>query len=585
MTLTGRILPAILGVLLVVPSALAQETQNQNEPALPDIAPRVVEIRGQLEISLPSLQRQPLSGFNPPPRVATIPRDRIPYMEEYKQESVDLPNSPLNAPEPPPVASLIALQPRYGQIEASAGRYFSRAVRFRTEWPVSDAAAIYSRLDYHGSDGHEPKESLDNATASFDLLDAMVGLQFHARTVAVGGEVDGFLNKYRVYGAAPALNAPVRDEPPTRDGRGGGGTLWLRTQASTGVDLDARIRLATGTFETDALGDTPVGGLEEAFIRKENIFQGRAMLDLPLAGRQGLRGDMQFTGLGFDERAIGESVWMLDGAGGVQLALQRTLELRGLARIMSYSAGNDGPHSFVSPDLRLDFYPTTGVQLYAANRPRAEHHTTASLYRDSPYLVDEPVVQPTIYTMDARGGGRIILGVFEADLHAGYSRSPNFLFFRRASDLESNGYASGLVTAQYDNAEITYVGGDVAVNLPAGLNASAGITVRDGTLTELDEEIPYFGPIVGRGALSYSFAQGRGFLQATTTYESARRVDVGDSFKLGDYFDLDFMASYDITESIGALVRLENLSAGYLERWELHEESPFVVGVGIRARW
>ncbi|MEX1055354.1 MAG: hypothetical protein WED81_04960, partial [Rhodothermales bacterium] len=57
---------------LAIAPAYVRGQDDPNRPVLPDIAPRVVEIRGQLEISLPSLQRQPLMGFNPPPPVAPI---------------------------------------------------------------------------------------------------------------------------------------------------------------------------------------------------------------------------------------------------------------------------------------------------------------------------------------------------------------------------------------------------------------------------------------------------------------------------------------------------------------------------------
>ncbi len=568
-------------------SATAQV--DPNRPVLPDIAPRVVEIRGQLEISMPSLERQPLMGFNPPPTVAPIPPDRRPFVEEYKQESVDLPPSPLQAPEPPSVASLISRQPRNGIMEAAAGRYLSRMIRFRSEWPLSDPTAVYSKFDYEGSDGHEP---LDERFASFDAVDAMVGLQYLARGAAAGFEIDGFLNNYSLYAAEFSAFAGELEDAPEREGRGGGVSAWMRTQAAGPVDFDARIRYGTTLYQTLA---TDAAEVEANFETEESTLDANADLRIPFAPGQSLRSDVRFTGLGRGDDAVGGTVRMLDAGVGIQIGFARGLELTALGRLMTYAAedhkvindveeGGD-ENTFVSIDVIANLYPAEGVRFYVQNRPHAEHHTLAALHRKNPYLVDGPVVQPTVYTIDARGGGHLVKGVFEAEIFAGFQQAPNYLYFTRSTDAESYGYGSHLLSTHYDEASIILFGGDVSVNLPSGLNATVGLTVRDGRLTQDDTEIPYFGPLVGRGSISYSFAEGRGFLQAIGEYEAARYVDVPETRKLGDFFDLDLQGSYDLTPSLGAVVRFQNLSAGYLERWEGFERSPFVLMGGLRVRW
>src|SRR5690625_5734953 len=82
--------------LVFVAGAVAQD--QEEAPALPDIAPRTVEIRGQLEINFPALERQPLVGFNPPPRIIDL-TNRLPYMEPYRISAAELPASPLQPPE------------------------------------------------------------------------------------------------------------------------------------------------------------------------------------------------------------------------------------------------------------------------------------------------------------------------------------------------------------------------------------------------------------------------------------------------------------------------------------------------------
>lgn len=576
-------LAAFACLLLAVAPGYAQD--DQQTQGLPDIAPRVVEIRGNLELSLPSLQRQPLVGFNPPPSVAPIPPDRRPFVEDYKQESVDLPASSLGRPEPPAVASLIGGTPLNGSLEATGGRYLSRSARFRSEWSMTNAAAVYSRLDYEGSDGHEPAGADEDVTSSFNALDAAVGVQNSSRWATFGLEIDGFVNTYRLYGALPAAGfGEVRDEPPFRDGRGGGAQLWMVTQATTGTDIDIRARYGVASYQTDALiaDATPAS---DPFARDETAIEIDSRLVAPLSNRHDLIGDLRFTGLGFDDETIGSDAKMLDGAAGLKIAVGRSLRVAALGRLMTFSESDSVSRFYASPDFVIDLYPTQVLRLYLKNDPRSEHRSTASMYRESPFLVDRPTVQPTIYTVDARAGSRVQAGVFEVDLHAGYSRAPNYRFFERATAAESGGFGRGMVAARYDDAEIRYLGTDASINLPAGFLVTAGVTFRDGTLIEADEEIPYFGPVLARGGLSYSFLEGRGHVQATTTYESARNVDRVGSRQLGDYFDLDIDASYRFADYLGALVRLQNLSSGYLERWENYDQAPFIISAGLRVQW
>ncbi len=104
-------------LLLVVLSFLVMPSQARQDAALPDLAPRQVEITGDLTIAFPALRRQPIIGFNPPPRVPDISSSRLPFTEAYAQRSADLPPSPSSlqirhkflplSEEQPPTASLM----------------------------------------------------------------------------------------------------------------------------------------------------------------------------------------------------------------------------------------------------------------------------------------------------------------------------------------------------------------------------------------------------------------------------------------------------------------------------------------------
>ena len=118
-----------------------------------------------------------------------------------------------------------------------------------------------------------------------------------------------------------------------------------------------------------------------------------------------------------------------------------------------------------------------------------------------------------------------------------------------------------------------------------GLQATVGATLRQGELDAGDATIPYFGPILGEAMLSYFFAESRGLVQLTGTYESSRYRDRAETRKVGDYFDLDFLATYHFTPLFKAIFAVDNISADYLERFDGYPLPSFVVRAGVGVRW
>ena len=579
---TTCLLALAIGVCTSLP-VYAQETEEP-APVLPDITPRVVEIRAGLDISLPSLQRQPLIGFNPPPRVASVPADRRPYAEVYKQKSADLPESPLAALDPDPVASLSSGAPGRGMAEAAAGRYLGRLIRLRTELPLSRSTAFRARLDYAGSEGHSSADIPENISASFNAFEALVGLQHQTKPVSFGLDLDGLVNARRMYGAVPSAGRLFGLRmTPLRKGQGGGGAIWIKTNATTRVDFNARARYSVHSWETNANRPESEAGSDE-FTRNESAWTLESKLAFPLTNGSELTGDVRYTQLGFDTEEI-NGVSMMDAGAGTRIRVGPQLHAMGGIRFLTFAESDSTSSSWIAPEVNLEFWLLPALQLYARNDARAEHRSTASMYRENPFLVDRPIVQPTIYTLDMRVGGRIQVGVVGIDMHGGYANAPNYRYFEAAGIDESRGYAQGMIAARYAEATIAYAGGDLSVHLPAGLSIAAGLTFRNGKLKEADTDIPYFGPVTGRGGLSWSFRNGRGFLQTTLDYEGARHVTAGSMHKLDGYFDVDVSALYPITKRIGILLRLDNIVAGNAARWEHYDRTPFGISLGARTQW
>jgi hypothetical protein len=579
-----------LASLLSIP-VLAQNTPRDST-ILPELAPREVEILGELEIALPSLQRQPLVGFNPPPQVPEIPADRRPYAEDYLSDQTDLPQSPLSRPGLPEISSLAGLAPINGEFEAGAGGYFSRIVRGRTALPITDATAFYGSIDYEGSDGHVPDDNAPELTSDYDDLSGQLGIQTIFSHLIGGLEADGTFSRYSLFGVASSGSTADFEPNPGREAVGGGGSLWLRTHGETSTDFQARLGYGGSRHETLVLpdGESP----PPDFSAQEQRFDLSSSLETAI-GNGRLFADVAFASSTFDNDATAfNDLSQFNVGGGFGFLFQRRVNLQLGGRIMGFSgdhteplldgAGADEPALYIAPDIVAEIFPVRGFRLYAQNRPRMESHSLASLFERNPFLVSEPQVLPSVSTINAEGGAAIYLGRLKLAGRVGYEFAPSYLFFEDAEASGADDYRF-LSAARYGEAEILSTGGDISFVFPGGVQATVGGAVREGRLTADDTDIPNFGPVIGHAMLAVPFSGSRGLFQAVATYESARYIDRNQSREIGDFFDLDTALFYNFTDALGAVVRVNNISGGYLERWNRHEQPPFVFTGGVRVQW
>lgn len=592
--ITHRICRGLLLVLLAMLAlpwtAWSQDT-NPDRPALPSIAPREVEILGTLEVSLPSLQRQPLIGFNPPPEVPLLPAGRRPFTEAYKQASNELPESPLQRPQPPSAISATA-PPAEGQVESLVGRYFSRIAKARLQAPLSDQASFVLRADYRGSDGHEPFEAAPDVNAPFDTFEGLVGLQTSRQQWAAGFTLSGFYESYTLFGLQPIpLPSDLSLLPAfDREGSGGTGAVHLQTLADAPLDLRLDLRYGASRYKTSrvAAGMPPTELSEQRFPTElsEQRFEADVAVSVPVTiGDAWVEGTASTASLGDN---LG-TYTALEAGGGVLFEVDPALSLRLGARFLSALSDTDQPRrgsgdtriGYLSPDVRLEFLPMPGARLYAHNRPGVDANAVADVFRVNPYLIPRPELRPTIRSVDAEVGGSVFTGPVQWAAQVGFQKMPQALYFEADPDAGSR----GRTLLQYGEAEVFRVGGSVSVVLPGGLHAMVGAAYRDGRLLDDDVAIPYFAPVVGEATLSYAFARNRGLFQLTGHYQSSRYVARAPSPKVGSYIDLDLEASYKITTLLGVVFRIENISGSDNARWDNYPESPAMIGAGLRVSW
>ncbi|MFK7846400.1 MAG: hypothetical protein AB8G77_13965 [Rhodothermales bacterium] len=592
------LLPYLFLLACIVPATFLTTTtavaqRDTTGTLLPDISPREVEIKGELQIAFPSLIRQPLIGFNPPPRVPELPEGRRPFIEDYKLASADLPNTPLGQPDPPQVSSLGDLKPINGEFEASAGRYLSRIIRARLSASLNNKSSLYSRIDYQGTEGYflEDDATFPDLRNPFDGLYALLGYQSISPKTGWGIELDGNVDSYTLFGTNLLENDSISNQVvlPDRNGLSGNMEFWLQSQAEATVDTEFRLKFGGTRYQTDlfdnALNELP--RLDQREKRLTSVFN----LGVPFSVGEFLL-MTEVSGAGIDDESVFDfSSYYLNIGTGFKFEIGPKFNIQVAGRYLGtslISAGQDEFSSYFSADAQINLYPAPGVAIFARNKPGIDRNTLWEVFRKNPYISDMPSLQSTIRPIDAEAGFTLFKGNVQLAVKAGYIQSPNFLFFESEADqpnITGYNYRRGIFNYAFEDVEILHAEGDVSISFPSGIHAKFGVSVREAQLTDSDVNVPYYSPIVSENMISYTFAEKRMMLQLLTTYHSSRFRSRFDTIKVKDYFDIDLTYSYNLHAGLGMIVRLENILGNQLEHWQHYPEAPMTVSAGLRVLW
>lgn len=577
---TCLLLPLMLAIAFQAQAQDQPET-SEDDPQLPEIAPQEIEIRGELQINLPSLQRQPLTGFRVPRSIPAYPTDRLPPAETYKQELDALPQSRPDVELAAPALSG-SEDPATGMVEAGGGRYFNRFAGGRLDLPVTTNESFTLSGDYAGTNGHEPFDG-SSIDTPYDALDGAVRFQSRRSVVSVDAGVHGAYDSYDLFGARLSPTAPRLSPQPDRTGWTVGGNASIRTHGRIPVSL--AVGLDNTTYETQIRPDS----IADAQSFSASRFDASASVSLPL-GRSQADLDAQVTVGGLDGSGVFEGdVATLDAGGDALLVRRGALALRGGARLLTFrapvapttEASPTATATFIAPAFRAQWQARPGFQVYAQNAPRLTPNTLASVMRENPYLEPAPGLRPTLETTRAEAGVEISTGSVRITASAGYRYAPSFLHF--TPDRRS-GYEEGVFRSAYESARIIHGGGSIALQGVERFQASLGLRIRDGELTERNRSIPNFAPLTVDAMVSTSFLEDRGRIRVTAEALGPRpRSSANASEDVGTYADVDIEGSYAISPLMDVVARIENIGA--TERWNRYERPPAVVSGGIRIHW
>ena len=566
-------------------SIQAQEKETEPAaPALPDIAPREVEIRGQLTISFPSLERQPLIGFNPPPRIYRIPPDRIPIIHPYRQPLASLPHSSLRKPSTPATQASLPMTPKHSYLRLAAGRYLSRDVQFLYEQPLGKQVAFITELTYTGSNGHRPFADSTLAQwrrvrAPYDSFDGRTGFRYHRGSTALEITLSGLSRKYPVWGTLPDTSGAQ----PQRNGYSLKPEVRFKTQWSTYLHLNASIALSVSKYTTDVPHVPPSPALRYT----ENLAEASLHMRIPL-----LHTAIEaYGGTG----TINRSAWFGRDyqAGHLQLATTptrvRNLQATAGAALL-YTSGTSGRrYAYLTPTFQLTYALTHTLQLLVQQHPEVQLQSLPALLEINPYTLlrttspDAPVFDPTLYVWDASAGIQWQRGGFRLQVMTGFKQSPNWPIWQVTQ-------LPGFFTMRPYRARLTFLKIAGALVTARRLKTYAQLQIQTGrvqatqTLPE-GSVIPYLAPVSFTLESEIPLWSGKGILALETQLLSRRPTTFANDTFLPATGLLNTSLSYYITSRWGLRLQAQNVTPGQLLWWQGYPEATNILKLGAFLNW
>jgi len=562
-----------MALFFLVVTAFPARAQ-QDDPNLPDIAPREVEIRGEGEVALPTLERQPIRELAPPPALLNQPG----RMPRAAPDTL----APLRLPQPSTEPDLTgadrtttaSLAP-HGSFEATGGRYWTRSLAGRVDWPFSAQTHLSASFSYDDTEGHHPFETTaaDPASSS-DVLEGRGALTTGSEAWTVTTEAGGMLTDYNLYGAAGTGGSFA--SVPERQGQSGHVSAEVQGLRTRRASLNAALT-ARSTSYTTALSGTADRE------RSEQRLGGEFSVEVPFSSLAWYAG-ASAAAAGLNDTTGRSGVTPLihtyaDGETGLRFSLGALANASLGLHAMAYR--NDAVSAtYLAPAARLAVHPASSLEIYARNAPDIEPNRLATLFRTNPYLVSQPTFLPVARTatINAEGGLRWTGSVVQLTVFGGYVHAPTQRFFHQDETSRR-----AFIAASYAETNVAKGGARLNLMAPGSFQIALSGEVRRGRLAEQDQPIPYFSTVTGEISALYFFEGGE--LEATGEILGPRDARIESSDDVGAYFGLDLSARYRIAPPLGLVVRLENAAPGALERWKHYPEPPLVVSGGLSASW
>ncbi len=558
--------------------------QAQETPVLPDLAPRQVEITGDLTISFPSLRRQPLIGFNPPPSVPNIPDARRPYTGTYKQSGAELPPSPLAPPAPPPVSAFASREAKSGSITLQAGRYLDRLVDADVELYVDNIQSVTVSVSYFGTDGHDSTPT--GGSTDRDLFSSDLRWRRVAGPGLLGLQAGLTRDSWSLVGATPVPGALSLPNPERTVSALRLGARW-GSRPGSNLPYDVGLKWTSSEVDTDIF-DTAVRE-DPSTDRHENRLVGSGRVTIPVSSWSlAMKASGALSGL--DENGSVSLGTTSDADARISVATPRgrRLELELGAALLALDSDPQGPgtssrsETFIVPMGKLRFWLNESTSFFAGSDPGLIRQSSLSILDVNPFIRDEPFILPDLYSIRGYAGFLNTARYTEWEVRAGFDRAPSF-GFHTESLVPLGGYSAGYFDRGIDEMDRFYVESSFAVILSPAFHSGVSATLQQTELDVTGEDVPFISPVSVKPWIQSSSFGGRLDVYSELLFESARDRDTRGNLETDDYWRFGVQTRYHLRPGFAISVGLRHVfSEPDFWSGQPLEESAVHAGVGWR---
>ncbi|MFB6097895.1 MAG: hypothetical protein ABEK84_02050, partial [Salinibacter sp.] len=145
---------------------------------------------------------------------------------------------------------------------------------------------------------------------------------------------------------------------------------------------------------------------------------------------------------------------------------------------------------YLAPSFDVEWRLGPNAVLHVRNRPRLGDTALDRLYAANPYAASAPSLQPTLEIINTEAGLTLSYGAVRIIPSVGYRYAPVFRYFTLAGP--GSPTPMGLYRVQYNSARVLHGGAHLALQGMERLQATVGVSVRDGALTPQGRTIPNF---------------------------------------------------------------------------------------------
>jgi hypothetical protein len=303
--------------------------------------------------------------------------------------------------------------------------------------------------------------------------------------------------------------------------------------------------------------------------------------------RPRLTADYRRSWLGGDPQD--ETAYDLAAEGTVSFSPIDAVSIRGGAAVLAFATPAQPIQSTaqsvdklrVGPVVDAEWRVADGTRLYLRNQPRLGETSLERLYETNPYAQHAPSLRPTLEPIRAEAGLTHTRGRVRLIVAGGYRYAPTYRYF----SLDQQANVQGIYRVGYDAARIFQGRSEIALQGVDGIQASLGLSVRDGSLPDRDQPIPNFAPVTANAQVAVSFADGDGFVQAHGEFQSPRDADLTQTVRVDSYFTMDLEGSYALGSDVDVVARVDHLSFEDPIQWANYPRPVAELSLGLRLRW